>query len=572
MKKIFAIVLTLCLTLFSVGCSGTTQQHSDKTVIKVVNYDGGVGTKWLKDAAARFEAEYADVSFENGKTGVYVDVKPDSIVHASTMLNSGYNVYFDENSSIHSAIDAGFAMDISDIVTEKDETRDGEPISIEDKIDPTYRSLLQGNDGKYYALPHYEWSPGCAYDVDVFTQKRLFFADSANDGDYYSSNSFGEAYFTDGLNEKKSCGPDGEYGTDDDGLPSTLKELALLCEYMKSRKGVIPFQMSGLYTGGFNQFTSALWASLAGYDEIRTAFTFDGEVEIVTGFSNELLFPNINYIYKPITQKVTVTEGSGYNAFNSVSRYYAVAFASMIYKEGWLSTDATDTSVTHIGAESRFIRGLKNGKPMGFLMTGSYWYNESDVAGNFDDYYKYDATDDSERIVAWMSLPTSFDTKTTEHNGRKPVNVDTAYSFCYINNNISKNAALVKACKEFVKFLYRDSELTAFTLSTGIGKSALDYSVPEDELEKLPVYKQRLWHMRSGGSNVYCNAENETFKSLKVSLCLRSGHFALTPVIEGTTYSNFLRTFTNNKTVQEAFLGSGMTKGGWSSLCKVAVE
>ena len=38
----------------------------------------------------------------------------------------------------------------------------------EEKIDSEYLSTLQGSDGNYYALPHYEWYPGLTYDVTAF--------------------------------------------------------------------------------------------------------------------------------------------------------------------------------------------------------------------------------------------------------------------------------------------------------------------------------------------------------------------------------------------------------------------
>lgn len=43
---------------------------------------------------------------------------------------------------------------------------------------------------------------------------------------------------------QKSCGPDGAYGTPDDGLPSSLEEFAQLCDYIKS-KGGSPFIIPG---------------------------------------------------------------------------------------------------------------------------------------------------------------------------------------------------------------------------------------------------------------------------------------------------------------------------------------
>lgn len=48
---------------------------------------------------------------------------------------------------------------------------DADGKTLESKIDDTTLESLKGSDGKYYALPHYEWFPGVTYD----TTKRKFF-------------------------------------------------------------------------------------------------------------------------------------------------------------------------------------------------------------------------------------------------------------------------------------------------------------------------------------------------------------------------------------------------------------
>ena len=71
-KKIAGITLAAALAAGSMygfaGCGEVISQSVDetKTQLYVGNYDGGVGTQWLYDAADRFEEIFADYEFEPG--------------------------------------------------------------------------------------------------------------------------------------------------------------------------------------------------------------------------------------------------------------------------------------------------------------------------------------------------------------------------------------------------------------------------------------------------------------------------------------------------------------------------
>ena len=557
--KIIACMLTGLIPMSLVACGG--KDNSTITKITVVNYNGGIGGEWLIDAEKRFEELNKNTSFADGKVGVDVKVENIANVTAGTMKNSGYNIYFDELSVVDAAINQGNVMPITDIVTEKTEERGGQSISIEDKIEVDYRSALKGGDGEYYILPHYEFFPGASYDVDTFTAKGLYFAKENTDA-YFESTVFGaEAYFTSD-DSKKTCGPDGEYETYDDGLPTTIQELGLLCEYMV-RRGVTPFELSGKLPGYMSYFLNGLWASLAGYNEIKMCYTFTGEMEIVTGESTENLFPGIGYIKKPITKKVTVTPETGWQVFSSVNRYYALAFTDIIYKEGWFHSDLNDSTVDQSAAQRSFINGAGNGKPIGILIEGSYWYNESTLADNFNSYYTYYSQDGEERKVAWMSLPTSFNESTAEGNGEAPTAVDVALSFGYINNNIANDAEKTKACKAFLKFLYSDAELSYFTESTGLGRAGIKMS---NELSgDAPLYKKTLLHASNNGKVLYAGVNNKTFLKNKTSLILRNTHFTTQPIITDVTHKNVLSAYKENYNVMRVFNGTTLSAGEWNT-------
>ena len=61
------------------ACGGGTVGDPTKTQLWVFNYDGGWGRSWLDSIKTDFEEKYADVSFEEGKTGVQVQVFADKL-------------------------------------------------------------------------------------------------------------------------------------------------------------------------------------------------------------------------------------------------------------------------------------------------------------------------------------------------------------------------------------------------------------------------------------------------------------------------------------------------------------
>ena len=108
-----------------------------------------------------------------------------------------------------------------------------------------------------------------------------------------------------------------------------------------------------------------------------------------------------------------------------------------------------------------------------------------------------------------MSLPTSLDTVvTSEAQGSKPTLIETASAMTYINANIKENEGLTRACKEFVKFLYSDKELSSFTQETGVAKAV---SYKTENLENLNFYKRTLTEIRENANILYMGYNNQTF-------------------------------------------------------------
>ena len=564
------------------ACTPTTQ--GGEVLISVINYFGGVGRKWLDDAIERFKDLNEGTDYGGGYVGVdFEEPVNQQGISTATMDTDGYHIYFLEGGqSVNSLAQQGFLLDLTDTLTTP-LTEYGESKSIEDKITANYRVMEKGNDGNYYGVPHVEFYSGISYDIDAFETYGLYLA--AEGGVQYQSK-FGTAnFYTTGAT--KTVGPDGKAGSDDDGLPSSLKEFLILCSRMKNTYTMSPFGLAGKQHGYSNFLITSLWSALAGYDKMQTCYSFDGTIDVVTGYTEEPLFALVDdpetegvdesaaykHIKKPITTPFTVTEETGYRVYDMVERYYATAFLEIAVGEGWFSSGAS-TGTENTTEQYRFICsgaviGGQEQEKIGMYVDGSYWYNESNVEeGNFDDYYDMMPPGTPKRKIGWMSLPVTLDRVVTQGNGKDSVMLEVALSNAFINGNIKDNAPYVKACTDFIRFLYSDKELQNFTACTGMAK-AVNYDLGEKESE-LDAFQKSVWDRRNSGAKavLYAGADNATFLGSLGSFNLYAG----AEVFKYGGYKNYYDVFTKdssgNATAQTIFNATKMTEDIWNSLYK----
>ena len=519
-----------------------------KLTIKVENFGLGPGTQWLKETANRFakanlETQYGD------KTGVYIKIEENHNQNTSSMANDTTNIFFDERASDPYALQQkGLLLNIDSIV--KDETRVGG--SLESKIFDAALGGIQGDDGSYYALPHYEFFPGIAYNRTTFEKLNAFFAaDDETDVIPYSSKKFGSAKFVGDAKDnsiKKSVGPDGESGTEDDGLPRSLEEFLILCDFIEkeSDEEISALTVSGKYYYYYPDYLlMGLWSSIAGAEQMRNYYNCTGEIEVVKRdasgkllFTDEKLFVGdgsaeggISYVKKPVTEMITMAaDGSdGWRGNDMVAKYYAIAMLDIIAKEGFFSKSAKsekDHWTTHLDL---YMDGkVPDVNDSAMLVEGSYWYNESNEKGGFDRYEAYVGKNRNELDVAWMSLPTSVYTEGAV--GRAAAFLDCGLAYAMINGNVAKNEALKQACLDFLAFCYSEEELINFTLKTGITR-AISYNLNDEQKGKLSKYAARLWNERDSenGSNIIAwSGTTDIFKQAKtqIKLDLNCGVFS----------------------------------------------
>lgn len=526
-NKIFtrsvAAVLSLTALLGATACGGGGggggNEGSDKTVIKVANFGGGVREKWLTEAFDRFKVAYEDVEVTPGKKGLYMDLTSTTKVAVKNLHTQTQHMFFLQSkySDCFTEITTGNTVDITDIVTEP--LGYGETGSIEDKIPEEYRFAMQNNDGKYHMLPHYETIGGASYDYELFKKHGWFLAKTSEGTEAFTTTLLSDTYYFTNDPAKMTVGNDGVAGTQDDGMPTTLNELVAQCAKIKD-DDVPAFSVAGIgaHIDYFNHLIDALWTSLAGYEQRNAVIAQTGTVDYVTGVSSTELWPGSG-IYAPVTQEVTIADdySNGYVATMQAGKYYAYAFVELAYKQGWVYDKYKTSGYNHQSAMEYFmLNGLSDEHPeIASHVEGSYWYNECKGYSCFTDYQEL--TGDQYKDIRHWNMPTSWgnDVVTGEANARDEAITNSMTSTMLLNKKAfeaegANENAILEVCKEFFKFLCTEQELKNFTACTGVAKALYDYNIDSSVLSQLDPYQASIMQMRGNGDqypmvNQYAN-------------------------------------------------------------------
>ena len=596
-KKALARTLSSALaltTLFTAAaCGGGTTgggagggADATTTVINIANFGGGIGRKWLDNSAARFSELVKDVEYTPGKKGVSFEVTSTTGVKIKNAAEQGANMFFVQGkyNDYVAEINKSAIMPINDVVTgDLGAWGDEAGTTIESKIPEEYRNSFKGNDGNYYMLPHYEYFSTISYDIDLFKKNGLYLAQPEMGMEFETDLIPGQTfYFTDNA-AYKTVGNDGIAGTDDDGFPTTLNELVAQCAYIKSKR-IAVFSSAGIgaHIDYSNCLLDAIWTALAGFEARTAVTTHAGAVEYVTGVSETEELWGGTGIMAPVTETVTLVGDStdGYKAIDQAGRYYAFAFMELAFKEGWFYNRYTEANYTHKEAMKAFIlNGVSGMDKIAAHVEGTYWYNEAEGYGLFNDYKVLSGTGANYKNIGHWHMPTSVgnDVVTGPENARDEVITNSATAHILINGNIDDvggNEGLLQACKDFLMFLCTDAELQAFTSTTGSSKSLYDYEITEEVLAELDPYQQEVMRARSNPNakgRVVVNqyADNETYRNKATYFTYSNGSTAWRPYFSGVQYNALIEAY--HKTNQagkfqnawECFKVTGFSETKW---------
>lgn len=491
-KKFVAMLmgLTFAATGFA-GCGGgggLIQPPDDSSVVVdttksqlyVGCWDGGFRDQWLRDIAKRFEEFYADYEFETGKKGVQVHVSSSKFMvyesFAKDIVNQPEEICFSEQCNNYGFVEYGTAIDITDAVTTP-LTEYGESVSIADKLsvdDREFYSVEQNGESKYYGIPWYESTFGFQYDVDLFEEYNLFFAaDGAGDSQGFVKNA----------NTKRSKGPDGKEGTDDDGLPATYDDFFKMCDKMYTLE-ITPVLWAGNVQAYVNNFAMALAIDGMGYEQGKAIYELDGTVA-------DKLIESINGDKITYMDPVELTNENGYLRYRQEGYYNAIKFLEKLIntKENgeykyYEYDHCFSPTASHTATQAKFLQNkyLTNAKPVAMIMDGSWWYSEAESV--FTAMSSIPGAGKLERRIGFMPYP-----KATAADVGETTYLNSWMTSVNIRSNI--DASKIPMAKAFIRFAHTNESLSSFTRITS-GVRPYSYTLTETDAANTSYYGSTL--------------------------------------------------------------------------------
>lgn len=565
MKKLVTLILACLMTLsaFSfVGCGnrrGEVDVDETKTQIYVSSFDGGIGSKWIEEVGEVFAEKVKDYSFQEGRKGVQIIIKDttDSGDYLQArMLSQDQDIYFTEEVVYNNYVNAGIVYDITDVmeqgaITGVDAngnfTRESSPVK--NKVDESFLNFLyttksSSSQKGYYAIPFYYAARGLIFDADLWNEKSFYLgkggcpsetvieelAKGANANlesakESYNTKITGdldETYlFVDKtgysavleLNIGLSAGPDGKYGTADDGMPATIEEFYALMTKM-STSDTTPMIWPGASPNYAENLTNAFWQNDAGVEELKLFYTLTGSTDSLVKIENGSIVMENGV---PKLESATFNGGAdnGYDLSRSVYKLNALNFVNKICTTSDWTHDACYDGTTNIQAQTHFLtEGItkQNTKRIAMLLDGCWWQTEA--TRTFDAVVKEKGEQYSKenRDYGFFYLPNSSIDRLIQrvNNNEGYTIVPSTSSFIFINQRLANEGMTerLEAAKAFVSYLQSDEALYLFAQKTSMCRSVFaEFS--DEQINALPKYCRNVIEYIGNANIVYPYTSNE---------------------------------------------------------------
>ena len=576
MKRRFAAAIaTLLIAATAVGCGTVINPDidKDKTYLYVMAYDGGFGTDWLEKVAARFEDKYKDYKIGD-KVGVKVDIEATRDTGATVFSKMAvqskdvYYLFFGEGGSYSDFLSRDYLLDITDVLTEKPDNQEHSILSALDSQLKEYYGVKSGNEEKIYAVPYTTSFTHISYDEELFYNEGLFltreYDQNGNEGkvDNYlitkvSQNvadtnkkysdiveEGGKKYVKTAKGDYLSMGPDGEYGTYDDGMPRTFKEFFNLCEYMANETQVLPFLFFGGNGKGEAYLRQALVnvaATVNGFDNVKTQYTMNGTLD-------NLISVNDDGSVSPLKAETLTPDNSSGNAlsqFRQEGYYRAYEFAKKIFDNDskYCHTECFGPD-DQFHAQETFMLSVKDKSKAAFLVDGTWWEHEAaESANNIADEYG-----EGYRLVNRRFKLLNMPKYSLKDVGKKSTVVSGA-SDAFILSKIDESKK--ELAKKFLQMSLTDEGNAEYTVTTGLPRPYA-YTLSDAQYASLTTMQKGLWELMKNGSFVYNKSGSEWLSKNEVY----SSYYAMAVNINKTDYNNIIEIFSEKKfTAKQAFDG-----------------
>lgn len=505
--KVSTVAVCACLTFSALaGCGRPSKEGYDdaKTQLFVYNYNGGVGTDWLYNIIEDFQVVYKDYKLGE-KVGVEVVVEPNKIKDSDILGNvegSLNEIFITEGTNYYDVVNQGLARDITSMISATN--TDGKTIL--SKFTDVESDYYKAN-GKYYALPHVYMPYGISYNEQIFEDYKLYFAKNGCPSERLQQNgSFTKYAYSNNKDANEgnlSAGPDGKYGTYDDGLPATYEEFYVMMDHMLE-VGVTPFIYTGSYESPYmNWLAGRLAMDYEGEDNLKVLMSREGVLKetFVESISDDGTLQ--------LAEEYTVGASNQAAVKHTAGLYHALSFIEKIYSNSAYSATRRpgNGTLTHTGAQQEFLVSAQTSyteNPIAMLIEGSWWENESIIYKNYDKVAGQGGQTHEEFRIKFMAMPHATEAKI----GSNPISGECINSFMFINSKIESSK--VELAEAFLKFCYADENLRKFHTDTNVFK-AVEYELEPSDYSQLSYFGKSVYDYISASGKFYQCAPTEAF-------------------------------------------------------------
>lgn len=473
LKKLLAGAVLVTTALSSFACAGKKDPNAGKATLYVYSFTKGFGDEWLKSLIADYEALHVNTEI-NGKKGIHIE--PTAVGEdAGDIANRDEVIYFLEQQDYYQLMASTRIADITDAV-KGENPYDAAGRTLEDKMfddQKAYFGRTINGETRYFAYPHYLTTFGIVYDVELFDSMGYYFADGydpAGDLQFKFLGSFGG---------KKTAGPDGEYNTSDDGLPTTYEEFLWLCDYISGAHNPL------LWTGQFRDsylmhFINALATDYNGYEQTRLNYTFNGTATNLGTI--------VDGVFVEDAEDTVIDGENGAELARQAGKYYAMKFYEDLYKKTYINEKSDSLfgdKYDQYKAQEDFL--IKATKRNAMLLEGNWWNEEATPVFENTSVGKPELSKQN-RKLGWMPLPKAnadmVDGSSTLY--------DIYYPLCVMKNGLDANSWEYKYAIDFIQFANSDAQLAKFTQITGTTK-ALKYELTPDQYKGLSCFGKSFY-------------------------------------------------------------------------------
>ncbi|MBQ9713724.1 MAG: hypothetical protein IJV83_00190 [Clostridia bacterium] len=499
------------------GEESSSSSEEDGDVVEAKNpykltmysFSGGYGRAWLDSLVSRYKKVRAGKEFVvDGVTydGVEFDITAaKSVMSSMAAAGDTYDIWFQEQVFYNQLVKKGMFADMTEVMTSDNPYEPG--VTLESKLTAEQVDYYK-RDGKYYGIPHYAGYVGISYNKYMFDANNWYFWDEYDKADLEGNP---DNCFVMYPEDKKTAGPDGIYGNEDDGLPTTYAEFYALCEVIKNTNK--PISWAGKYRQEYiNWFLTALSANNMGLEQMALNYSFDGTAEDLIVFNEDGSIKtdeNGNIVTEKLVIDGTV---NGYELGRQAGKYYALDFMSTILENGWC-IGGTDTTYEQTTAQTDFVKGVTPATNNAAMLIDGCWW-EMEAAKSFADM-EASKKENYKNRYGWMPLPcvdeAAAQARAAEmQKGNKGFTLtDTHNSLCFIGAGVSD--AEYEIAKDFIQFAYTNESLADFSIITDTTK-AVQYTMTDAQKAKMSAYGRSLMTMQEKSDIVYTFSKNEFYQ------------------------------------------------------------